>query len=144
MKVLICLDNQSAKIILQEALAFLQGFADVKIHILTIEDMAMVSAGTSDFDEVALLRTFEHESNRLAQLVAMLMQGKEYTFYNEVGYPSDEILKKANDISADLLVLGTHDHTALDHLLNASIVEKVLRHTPCKVLVLPLPKTPVV
>ena len=70
----------------------------------------------------------------------MLMGESKYTFSSEVGYPSDEILKKCDTTACDLLILGTHEHSALGHLLNTSIVEKVLRHISCKTLVIPIKK----
>ena len=36
----------------------------------------------------------------------------------------------------DLIVLSTHGHTGLAHLLIGSVAEKVVRHAPCPVLTL--------
>jgi nucleotide-binding universal stress UspA family protein len=43
------------------------------------------------------------------------------------GIPYDEIIKKAEEISADLIVVGTHGRTGLDHVLFGSTAEKVVR-----------------
>jgi nucleotide-binding universal stress UspA family protein len=55
------------------------------------------------------------------------------------GHPFEEILKKAADLSASLIVLGTHGRSAdLQRALFGSTAEKVLRATPCAVLCVPM------
>ena len=44
-----------------------------------------------------------------------------------------EILKQ--DLSFDLVVMGTHGRTGLKHAFIGSVAEKVVRHAPCPVLV---------
>jgi nucleotide-binding universal stress UspA family protein len=50
------------------------------------------------------------------------------------GIPYDEIIKKGLDISADLIVVGTHGRTGLDHVLFGSTAEKVVRKSPIPVM----------
>lgn len=50
------------------------------------------------------------------------------------GIPYDEILKKAEEESVDLIVLGTHGRTGLDHVLFGSTAEKVVRKSPIPVM----------
>ncbi|MBI1950214.1 MAG: universal stress protein [Acidobacteria bacterium] len=55
------------------------------------------------------------------------------------GRPFEEILKKAAEISATLIVLGTAGHSAdLEKVLFGSTAEKVLRAAPCPVLCVPV------
>ena len=55
------------------------------------------------------------------------------------GRPFEEILKKAVEISATLIVLGTAGHSAdLEKVLFGSTAEKVLRSAPCPVLCVPV------
>ncbi|HET6215245.1 MAG TPA: universal stress protein [Micromonosporaceae bacterium] len=42
-------------------------------------------------------------------------------------------------IDADLLVLGSHGHGRLHHAVLGSVSEECIRHTPCPVVVVPLP-----
>ena len=50
------------------------------------------------------------------------------------GIPYDEIIKKGVELSADLIVVGTHGRTGLDHVLFGSTAEKVVRKSPVPVM----------
>ncbi len=50
------------------------------------------------------------------------------------GIPYDEIIKKAEETSADLIVMGTHGRSGLDHVLFGSTAEKVVRKSPVPVM----------
>jgi nucleotide-binding universal stress UspA family protein len=52
----------------------------------------------------------------------------------EVGIPSEALHTVAGAIGADLLVVGTHGRTGLDHVLVGSTAERVVRVAPCPVL----------
>ena len=45
-----------------------------------------------------------------------------------------ELLGLAEELGADLVVMGTQGHTGLKHVLLASVAERTLRHAPCSVL----------
>ena len=55
------------------------------------------------------------------------------TFVRE-GYPATVIVEEAQGLSADLIVIGTHGHTGLKHLLLGSIAERVVQKAACPVL----------
>ena len=50
------------------------------------------------------------------------------------GVPYEEILRLARERDVDLIVMGTHGHTGLAHVLLGSVSEKVVRRAPCPVL----------
>jgi nucleotide-binding universal stress UspA family protein len=50
------------------------------------------------------------------------------------GTPFDEIIRFAREKDVDLIVMGTHGHTGLAHILMGSVAEKVVRKAPCPVL----------
>ena len=49
----------------------------------------------------------------------------------------DEILKRADDLPADLIVMGTHGRTGFDRLVLGSVAERVLVKARCPVLTIP-------
>jgi nucleotide-binding universal stress UspA family protein len=51
------------------------------------------------------------------------------------GDPADEILKCARSLSADLVILGTHDTWGLERFLLGSVAEGVAKKAPCSVVV---------
>ena len=50
------------------------------------------------------------------------------------GIPYEEIIQKAVDSSADLIIMGTHGRKGLDHLLFGSTAERVTRNAGCPVM----------
>lgn len=51
-----------------------------------------------------------------------------------VGEPAAEIVSFAKSTGVDLLVLGTHGRTGIEHALMGSIAERVVRKARCPVL----------
>ena len=50
------------------------------------------------------------------------------------GVPFVEIIRTAKEKKADMIVIGTHGRTGIDHMLFGSTAEKVVRKSPCPVL----------
>ena len=61
----------------------------------------------------------------------------------EQGDAVAEILRVAQEVNADLVVMGTHGRTGLGRLLMGSVTEQVVRRAPCPVLTVktPFPET---
>jgi nucleotide-binding universal stress UspA family protein len=51
-----------------------------------------------------------------------------------VGDPAHEILELAALQHCDMIVMGTHGRSALQHLFVGSVAEKVVRHSTCPVI----------
>ncbi len=56
------------------------------------------------------------------------------TAYVVIGTPYEEILKKAAEEAASLIVMGTHGRQGLDHFLLGSTAERVVKTASCPVL----------
>jgi nucleotide-binding universal stress UspA family protein len=56
--------------------------------------------------------------------------------------PAAEILRVAQEIGCDLIVMGTHGRTGLGRLLMGSVAEKVLRRASCPVVTVKTPFPP--
>jgi len=50
------------------------------------------------------------------------------------GIPSEDIIRVAQELPADLIIMGTHGRAGMSHLLLGSVAEKVVRRAPCPVL----------
>jgi universal stress protein A len=51
-----------------------------------------------------------------------------------VGLAAEEIVQAARELGIDLIILSTHGHTGLKHVLLGSTAEQVVRRAPCPVL----------
>jgi len=52
----------------------------------------------------------------------------------ELGNPDENIVAKAKEDGADLIVISTHGRTGLSHIFTGSVTENVVRHATCPVL----------
>jgi nucleotide-binding universal stress UspA family protein len=92
----------------------------------------MVPLNVPHVPEDKVLRTVRA---RLERFVAEnLSEMEKVTSRVLVGVPFAEIIRYARDQSIDLIVMGTHGHTALAAMWIGSVAEKVVRKAPCPVL----------
>ena len=56
------------------------------------------------------------------------------------GDPAAEILRKADELGVDLVIMGTHGKGLLEHAFLGSVAEKVLHRIKVPVLTIPIPK----
>ena len=56
------------------------------------------------------------------------------------GYPPEEILKKADELNCDVIVMGTHGKGLIRHSFLGSAAQKVLRRVRKPVFIIPLPE----
>ena len=68
----------------------------------------------------------------LARVTAAGLEGEIVVVH---GVPFHEIIETARTQQVDLIVMGTHGRTGLQHLFLGSVAEKVVRLAPCPVLV---------
>jgi len=64
---------------------------------------------------------------------------KDYQVMIKTGEPFIEIIRTSKKEKADLIVMGTHGRTGLDHILFGSTAEKVVRKSTSPVLTVRLP-----
>ncbi len=56
------------------------------------------------------------------------------------GYPPEEILRKADELNCDVIVMGTHGKGIIRHSFLGSAAQKVLRRVRKPVFIIPLPE----
>ncbi|MGA7870825.1 MAG: universal stress protein [Candidatus Binatus sp.] len=59
---------------------------------------------------------------------------KVFTF-SVVGHPVQKLVEYAKEQAIDLIVMATHGRSGGEHMLIGSVVEKMVRNSPCSVLV---------
>jgi len=55
----------------------------------------------------------------------------------DTGQTAETILRRLDEISADLAVIGTHGHSGFERLVIGSVTARVAREAPCSLLVIP-------
>jgi len=68
--------------------------------------------------------------------------GVPFEIVTKSGREDDEIIRFAKQEKADLIVMGTHGRTGIEHVLFGSVAEKVLQHSPFPVFVIPSMEKP--
>ena len=56
------------------------------------------------------------------------------------GHPAQEIVEYANKTGADMIVVGTHGRTGIQHAVLGSVAERVVQRSTCPVVVIPRPR----
>jgi nucleotide-binding universal stress UspA family protein len=78
----------------------------------------------------------DHNEEALTQLHDLIPPEFSNSWGAQVttGDPADAIVREAAQLGVDLIVMGTHGRTGLQHVLLGSVAEKVVRYAPCPVL----------
>ena len=138
MKVLICIDlGEAARVVLEESKRFLGNFKDLQVYVLNVMDISGLAMGQG-YDSTLLVESMKREADSLESTATSILGHISFDFSAEMGYATDEILRKASTINCDLLIMGTHGRTGLDHILIGSVAEKTLRLAKCNTLIIPV------
>lgn len=99
------------------------------LHVITgaAPDLAASAPGAEDEELIELDRFVEPHLGSGVPIETRLIAGAHEELWREIQVA-------AEDLSADLVVMGTHGRSGLDHVLVGSVTEKVLRVAPCPVL----------
>jgi nucleotide-binding universal stress UspA family protein len=79
----------------------------------------------------------EHSSKLLQRQEELTHTGLKVTTHEPTGSVVEEILKTADAIAADLIVMGSHGHGSVYNLLVGSVTEGVLKVSKRPVLLVP-------
>ena len=83
----------------------------------------------------------EGQISKLAKWQEEITQdGIKVSLHQPSGEVAEEILNQADELKADLIVMGTHGHGAMYNLLVGSATKGVLKHSTRPVLLVPGPK----
>lgn len=139
-KVLVPIDfSDYSKSALKYAVNFARSFSAEIILIYVVEpiiyppdfsmgQIAMPSINT-DWDKRA-----REELDKLAKIEITNSIKVKTTI--KTGKPFVEIIETAKEEDVDLIIIATHGHSGVEHILFGSTAEKVVRKAPCPVLTL--------
>ena len=138
-KVLIAFDgSDDSRVALNEGadLAALCGAEVVLVAVIdTGIDVAAAEAyasGTADQEELDESRSIlEQEMPGLAE------RGLKGTAIVAHGHPPEQIMQKAREVGADLVVIGHRTHGLWSRLANDSVGVHLVKNPPCSILVIP-------
>ncbi len=140
-KILVPIDfSEHSKKALEYAVPFARQF-DASLDLLYVVEPTIYPADFS-FGQVGFpnveeeLRVRGH--HELEQLIAKVISGRVKARSTvRTGKAFFEIDQYAREEEIDLIIIATHGHTGIEHVLLGSTAEKVIRHAPCPVLVIP-------
>jgi nucleotide-binding universal stress UspA family protein len=125
---------------LQYAIGFANEF-DAKIIPLHATYLGYIysSDGTAIYDVRGLQQAARENAERqMRKLVRAVNFGRvKFEAVFTEGSPVLDICAFAEDHGLDLIIISTHGLTGWKHILIGSVAEKVARHAPCSVLVVP-------
>lgn len=129
--------SQGARAAMDYAISLAQDYKAKLILLYVIQDISIaewyIPSSISAADLVAdMQKSASKEMEKWAAEAGGKAPGVESLIQR--GVPFVEIIRTAKERKADLLVIGTHGRTGIDHMLFGSTAEKVVRKSPCPVL----------
>jgi nucleotide-binding universal stress UspA family protein len=80
------------------------------------------------------------DNNCQERYVNKIENAIRYEVVTKSGREDEEILRFAKDEKVDLIVVGTHGRTGIEHVFFGSVAEKVLRRSPFPLFIIPCKK----
>ena len=103
----------------------------ILLHVIDAVNAVGLETGgvTADFAPLHVLR--EQAEKRMGELKALIPDAR--TVVREAS-PRPTIVDAALELNCQMIVMGTHGHSGLEHLLLGSVAEYVVRHSKIPVL----------
>ncbi|MBW2116070.1 MAG: universal stress protein [Deltaproteobacteria bacterium] len=80
------------------------------------------------------------DNNYQERYVDKIENGIKYEIVARSGREDEEIIEFAKKENVDIIVMGTHGRTGIEHVFFGSVAEKVLRRSPFPIFVIPCRK----
>ena len=101
------------------------------IELLHVMEPSAYSGEKLESDEL----TFAQKMlDRLLEFTRGIPEEVSVNLKTVAGVPYLEILRRAKQIDADLIIIGTHGRTGIRHMLIGSVAEKIVRTAACPVM----------
>jgi nucleotide-binding universal stress UspA family protein len=132
--------SAAAQLVLDRAIHVVQRAPFHTLHVIAVIDPrlgipAIPPDGPIDY------RYADRVQRELTQIVvagliagAVPLEVRTYA-HGRIGKPAPEILRLAEEVGADLIIVGSHNHTGVRRWLLGSTAERVVREAGCPVIV---------
>jgi nucleotide-binding universal stress UspA family protein len=109
---------------------------NARLAIVTVVERPPAGVAAAGVDPEALARTIEHErGDQIKEACAQVPDDLPLTTLLRVGNVAKEILRAADELGADVLVLGTRGRSRVTSNLFGSVAADVHFHTKLPILV---------
>jgi nucleotide-binding universal stress UspA family protein len=140
-KILIAVDNsQSAERAAKYGYNIAKTFAAEVALINIVEPAPPITNPDFTFAPVMVDtydNSMENSKTLLSEMADKYANGIKTTYLSILDTASNGILQQAEEWNADLIVIGTHSRTGINHFLMGSVSEHVARKSSCPVLIVP-------
>ena len=134
-KILLAYDGSDGAKLALERVAEFAKVTKTELHMLAVGRIPEYAETMSEVEE-AREQAKNFYSKIMEDAVESLRQRElEAKVHIDFGKPGDVILRIAEDLIVDLIVLGTKPHSALRRRFLGATVDKVVDHALCSVLV---------
>ena len=130
-KILLATDGSEDARLAARAAASLAGNAGAELHVVHAWQSVPHPAIDADYYEEVARRVLEEQVEFVAGVGAAVIEG-----HLVMGAPVDVILDLAEEMGAELVVMGSRGHGTLERLLLGSVSEGVVHHATRPVLVM--------
>jgi nucleotide-binding universal stress UspA family protein len=138
-KVLCAVDFSSQSELVAEHAASIAKAFSASLEILYVSPVLSDSGGHHEVDPKKIQDLeqdiFAGSSGTMARFIQAYAADTPTTGKVLMGNPAALILQRAKETGADLIVIGTHGRTGVEHLVFGSVAEKVVRAADVPVLV---------
>lgn len=97
-----------------------------EVNLLPPEDLKMIL----DMQEK------KHRDSIAEYIKWFTEQGIAHTVVISQGDPDEIIVKKAEELACDLIIMGHHKKTSLFDIFSSDVSERVAKHAPCDVMII--------
>jgi len=136
--VMVALAEEGAPEVLERAALAARAWEQCELHIVHIVTPNIPPASASDELEAKMLEEQLKEGRRflggVGDLTIKLFPG-DVVMHLVVAQPCEGILRAAQRVEADLLVVGTHDYRGVKRFFLGSVASDVVKQAQCPVLV---------
>jgi nucleotide-binding universal stress UspA family protein len=139
-KILIAVDDStSAEKVAREGFRLAKQ-SKAEVALISVADTVLlpIDSGITRQEMVQMLKDSFKKSQQL--LMDKVFKSLKVKSFIEEGDPYKLILKIATEWNANLIVMGTHGHTGIPHLLMGSVAEKIVRHSTKPIVIIPTRK----